>query len=414
MIISHISHADITGGAARAAWRIHQALREQGEDSFMTVNSASSGDWTVDGPQRGISKVAARVRPHIGAQMMKLQRSTNPVLHSPAILNGGLSSRVAKRNSQIVNLHWINGEMCSVPEIGRFDLPLIWTMHDMWPFCGAEHYTDDTRWKEGYRRDNRSNETRGFDIDRWIWTRKKNKWQKPIQLVAPSNWLAECARSSALMGDWPIEVIPNPLDMTIWKPRQQALARDLFGLPMKSKLVLFGAMGGTRDPRKGSDLLLGALNQLSQNGEDIELVVFGETAPEHPQSLGFPVHYMGTLHDEVTLNLLYSAADVFVLPSRQDNLPNTGVEAQASGRPVVAFDTGGLRDIVCHRETGYLARPFEVGDLAHGISWVLENDERWQALSNAASNHAKAEFDAPKVAAQYTALYKKLLGDQMK
>lgn len=414
MKIGHVSHADLAGGAARAAWRIHQALRNQGVESYMTVNEASAHDWTVDGPTGPTAKFSARFRPHIGAQIMKFQQSTNRALHSPALLPGGLAARLAKREVSVVNLHWINGEMCSIAELGKIDLPIVWTLHDMWPFCGTEHYASNTRWKDGYKRNNRTPNDRGIDIDRWTWARKRHHWKRPIQLVAPSQWLADCARSSALMGSWPVEVIPNPVDLDLWKPRERILARDLFGLPREPKLVLFGAMGGTSDPRKGSDLLLGALDRLAKVGAKLELVIFGQRSPKDPTSLGFPVHYMGHIHDEVALAMLYAAADVFVLPSRQDNLPNTGVEAQASGRPVVAFDIGGLKDIVRHRDTGYLARPFDVDDLAEGISWVLDGEERFQALSTAAASLAAVKYAGTKVAERYVALYGDVLEGKLK
>lgn len=411
MRIVHLSHADIAGGAARAAYRLHWALRSSSIDSRMEVNDATSGEWSVRGAQGKAAKISARLRPHLGAAICRLQKSPNQVLHSPALLPGRLAQRLAGQGADLVNLHWINGEMCSIAELGRLRLPVVWTMHDMWPFSGAEHYASDQRWKEGYLPYNRAPGYGGFDLDRWTWRRKCKHWTRPFHLVAPSRWLANCASQSALTRDWPVSVIPNALDLELWQPVDRALARRLLNLPLEPRLVLFGAMGGTRDPRKGSELLTSALDLLARRQEKIELVVFGQSAPQTSVALGFPVHYMGHLHDEVALRLLYSACDLFVLPSRQDNLPNTGVEAQACGLPVVGFDVGGMSDIVSHHESGYLAQPFEIEDLAQGISWCLKDSERHGALSAAARRHAEATYAAPIVAAQYAALYREVLGE---
>lgn len=226
-----------------------------------------------------------------------------------------------------------------------------------------------------------------------------------MHIVTPSRWLADCVRESPLMCDWPVSVIPNPIDTERWRPIDQTLARVLLGLPNNVPLLLFGAMGGSRDPRKGFDLLQAALQHLRGQIQGLELVVFGQLRPKDPPDLRFPVHYTGHLHDDLSLRVLYSAADALVVPSRVDNLPNTGVEAMACGTPVVAFDVCGLPDIVVHGQTGYLARPFDSEDLALGILWVLGDAERGAALGRAARARAEREFSYERVAAMYTEVY---------
>lgn len=145
------------------------------------------------------------------------------------------------------------------------------------------------------------------------------------------------------MGAWPITVIPNPIDLNVWGPCDQAQARALLGLPADRPLVLFGAMGGSADPRKGADLLLEALQHLRSQVagtplEQLELVVFGQRRPAQPPDLGFPIHYSGHLHDDLSLRLLYAAADVFVIPSRQDKPAQ-----HRPGSPGLRHPRGGLR-----------------------------------------------------------------------
>jgi len=411
MKVIHLNHSDIVGGAARAAYRIHHALRQIGVDSTMWVDVATSDDWTVKGSTSPLTKAMARVRPALVSRLFKsVFKTGNPILHSPALLPSGRVGALNQCEANVLNLHWVQGEMLSIAEIGRLRKPVVWTLHDMWAFCGAEHYTEDYRWYEGYQARNRPAHERGFDLNRWTWQRKRRHWRRPINIVTPSRWLAECVRKSALMQAWPVTVIPNPIDTERWRPLEQALAREQLGLPHGVPLLLFGAMGGGKDPRKGFDLLHAALQHLRELVPQVQLVVFGQLRPKDAPELGFPIHYTGHLHDDLSLRVLYSAADVFLLPSRQDISSNTGEEALACGTPVVAFNVCGLPDIVVHQETGYLARAFDVEDFAHGIAWVLEDLPRRRQLAENARRKACNEFAYPVVAARYKALYQEIMG----
>jgi glycosyltransferase involved in cell wall biosynthesis len=295
--------------------------------------------------------------------------------------------------------------MLSIANIGQLQQPVVWTLHDMWAFCGAEHYTDDHRWREGYWRHNRPGYEGGFDLNRWTWHRKRKHWRKPFQIVTPSQWLADCVRKSALMGDWPVTVIPNPIDTELWQPVDKCLARQLLDLPQDVPLLLFGAVKGSADPRKGFDLLKTALDRLRGEIAGLELAVFGQGEPKQPLDLDFPVHYMGRLQDPLSLRVLYSAADAMVIPSRQDNLPNTGLEAHACGTPVIAFRVGGLPDIVDHLKTGYLAAPFDIEDLARGVRWVLAESDLLDVLGKLARQRALELWSPEKISDFYYKLY---------
>jgi glycosyltransferase involved in cell wall biosynthesis len=295
--------------------------------------------------------------------------------------------------------------MLSIADIGQLQQPVVWTLHDMWAFCGAEHYTDDQRWREGYWRHNRPSYEGGFDLNRWTWDRKRKHWRKPFQIVTPSQWLADCVRKSALMADWPVTVIPNPIDTELWQPVDKGLARQLLNLPQHVPLLLFGASDGTADPRKGFDLLRAALDRLRGEIAGLELAVFGQGEPKQAPDVGFPVHYMGRMQDPLSLRVLYSAADAMVVPSRQEAFGQTASEAHACGTPVIAFKVGGLPDIVDHLKTGYLAAPFDIEDLARGVQWVLAEGDRSKNLGEAARQKALTLWTPEVVGNLYIQLY---------
>jgi glycosyltransferase involved in cell wall biosynthesis len=419
--VAQLSYQDIGGGAGRASHRLHQALRAEGIDSRQLVRCKDSDDWTVTGPTGRAGKALALLRTHGGHALVRALGGPREAIHSLALWPSRWPERVAAGldgRIDLVHLHWVGGESLSLADIARLPRPAVWTLHDMWAFCGAEHYASeapDARWRRGYPPRPPQESGPGLvDIDRWTFRRKQRAWTRPLQLVAPSRWMAEQVRASALMPHWPVAVLPNAIDTTRFAPLDRGLARQLLGLPAEGPLLLFGALGGAvggaADARKGFDLLATALGRLRAQGAPagLALAVFGQSAPRQPPELGFPVHFLGRLHDDATLRLAYAAADAFVIPSRQDNLPNTGVEALACGTPLVAFGQGGLPDLVDHRHNGWLARAFDADELAAGLAWVLQAE---QAPSLRAAARAKAEacYAAPVVARAHAELYRAVL-----
>lgn len=403
-----VNFRDIEGGASRAAYRIHRALLLAGVESRMLVRQKDSDDWTVDcvnEKRNKLVEIRELVRPMLGNLANRLLKTQNRNFHSAAILASALPRRINGSGADVVHLHWIGKETMSIEDVARIRKPVVWTLHDMWPFCGTEHYTTDMRWREGYRRDNRPGGEGRLDLNRWAWNRKRKAWKHPMVMVSPSKWLAGCVRESALMRSWPVVTIPNAVDTDVWRPMDKREARKLLNLPPDARLLMFGAIGGGRDPRKGMDLLLAALDRLRGRIEGLELVVVGQSEPGKQPDLGFRVHWMGHLHDDLSLRVLNCAADALLIPSRQDNLPNTGVEALACGRPVIAFDIGGLPDIVMHQDTGWLAKPLDPDDLARGIQWTLADPVRHAGLCENARTRAIAKFSYGIVASRYKALY---------
>ena len=412
MKILIVNTSDISGGAAIAAYRIHKGLQRIGMDSKMLVQTKLSDDKTVIGPDNKIKKGFAKLRPTLDSAVKKLFSGGSNTIFSPAWLPfSDIPSQIKSIAPDIVHLHWICGGMLRIEDLKRINKPIIWTLHDMWAFTGGCHYNAGCeRFQQACGNCPQLNRMGENDLSQSVFKRKEKAWAGlDITIVTPSNWLAECAKESSLFKGRCIEVIHNGLNLNLFKPIDKTIACEIWDLPINKKLILFGAMEATSDHRKGFDMLYKGLKQLAAKWSDkAELVVFGASEPENLPDFGLPVHYLGLLHDDVSLALLYSATDVMVTPSRQDNLPNTVVEPLSCGTPVVAFDVGGMPDMIDHKLNGYLAKPYDTSDLAAGVNWVLSNKNRHKELCIKAREKAVACFDIEKVAGQYESLYREI------
>ena len=335
--VVHLSNNDIIGGAARAAYRIHSCMKNIEDDfsinSSMKVINKYSSDPTVSRIYRR-SFLWKRLQPRISKLLKRSINTDNQTAHNIAFPNTGLLKELnsAKQDlsKTIIHLHWLGDNTLSIEEIGKLKYPIFWTLHDQWPFCGAEHYThppinkdgilvNDLRYRNNYSRESRNiSIEKGFDINRWTWKRKKKSWVKPINIIATSSWLFDCVKKSSLMKNWPIHLIPYPIDTETWKPIDKIDAKNILGVDKKKKIILFGAVGGTKDSRKGSHLLKEALNILKNSFFDdfqneIQIFVFGESNNKKFIN-NLPVNFLGPLSDDIALRVVYSAADVMVVP----------------------------------------------------------------------------------------------------
>lgn len=408
-----VSSSDNRYGAAAAAYRLHNALISLQIHSNMLVNERTRSLSSILAPQSKIEKLWASTAPRLGRVITKLLGDAKEY-RSINFFPNRTVERIHAIKPDIVNLHWVNNEMLRIEAMANIQQPLVWTLHDMWPFCGAEHYgLDERRWREGYLPTNRpANESR-FDINRWTWQRKHAAWRQHVSkwtIVSPSRWLARCAQESALLRESHVAVIPNGIDTRIYRPIDKSVARDLLQLPQDRKLILFGAMSATSDARKGFPLLRQALKHLASTAAaaDTDLVVFGAEGTESAVLEGFKVRFLGRLNDDLPLVLAYSGADVFVAPSIQDNLPNTVMESIACGTPTVAFNIGGMPDMIDHEKNGYLARPFETEDLARGLNWVLQHPDS-TSLRTQARLKVENNFTLRHQAESYAQLFEQVL-----
>ena len=413
MKIVILSTIDIGGGAARAAYRLHKGVQSVGIDSQMLVQTKYGDDHTVIGPQTKLQKGLAIIKPTLDSLPLQLYPKRNNVIFSPAILPNNIATKVTRLDPDIINLHWVAGGFLKPKTLKHFNKPLIWTLHDMWAFTGGCHYDEEcARYRESCGKCPVLVSSNNRDLSRWIWKHKYEAWKDlDFIVVTTSRWLGDCAKASSLFHNKQVRVIPSCLDLSIFKPFNKQIARELLSLPQDKKMILFGAMNSTSDKRKGFQHLQSALQEMVNNkyGTEIELIVFGSSEQSDIPNLGLKTHYFGTLHDDISLALLYNASDVLVAPSTQENLANTVMEALACGTPCVAFGIGGMSDMIEHKRTGYLAQPFDAEDLAKGIAWVIEDEERWQVLSHQSRQKVEEEFAIESVAQRYAELYKEVL-----
>jgi glycosyltransferase involved in cell wall biosynthesis len=407
-----VNTSDIYGGASRAAYRLHKSLLAFGGDSKMLVQIKYSDDCTVIGPSTKVKRSVAKLRPTFDLTPVLYYRKRTKTFFSPSWLPfSNIVDQINKINPDIVHLHWICGGMMTIEDIFKINAPIVWSLHDMWAFTGGCHY-DETcgAYKESCGNCKVLGSNKANDLSKKVWNRKNAVYSQlnNMTLVGLSKWITGCAQESSLFRDKRVVNLPNPINPMQFKPINMQKARELWKVPTEKRLVLFGAIRATIDPRKGFKELGESLHLL--NRHDIEFVVFGSNETQLFQDSGFKFHFLGHLISDFSLSTLYSAVDVMVVTSLQENLSNTIMESLACGTPVVAFDVGGNSDLIDHLKNGYLANPFEVEDLAKGIMWVL-NHENSVSLSNSARNKVLNCFGSELLAKNYLGLYKMVTVD---
>jgi glycosyltransferase involved in cell wall biosynthesis len=414
MKILHLNTYDKAGGAEIATYRIHKGLQKKGIDSNILVLNKKLNDPNIFGYQGKLHNISSKVRAKLNKLPLFFYKDRQPEF-TAAWIYQDIQHQLNKINPDIINLHWIYNGFLRPESLSAFQKPLVWVLHDMWPFTGGCHYTRGcVKYHNQCGACPNLNSNKDNDLSRQLWQRKFKAWSElNITIVSISRWLADCARQSSLFKNCRIEVIPNSVDSSEYKPISKSLVRKQLGLHPTNKLILFGAMNSTSNKRKGFQYLIPALQKLAQSScaENMELVVFGSLDKNNSLDLGMKATYFGILNGE-TLAQLYSAADVMVVPSVEEGFGNTTIESLACGTPVVSFDCTGLKDTVEHQKNGYRAECFSSDDLARGITWVLEDEERWQGLSRRSREKVEEEFTLEVQAQAYIKLYEEILSDR--
>lgn len=410
-----LSTFEQAGGAARSAHRLYRQLSQMGVDCRMLVQYKQSDDPFVSGPEGWLAQKAVMLRPYLDALPLLCYRSRLSPPWSLAWLPKNIDAEVAAYSPDVIHLHGIGHGFLPIAAIGRLARPLVWTLHDSWAFTGGCHLPGScTRYLSDCGRCPQLNMRHEHDLSRWGWQRKSHCWPRlNVTFVAPSRWLADCAHASSLLNSMPVEVIPNGIDTTLFAPGDRTSARAALGLPQEGIVLLYGASSFTRDENKGFAFLKSALSALAMSlpRKRVTLALFGDRHFQETELDGIPVRSYGPITADEQLVSLYRAADLFVLPSLQENLPNTVMEAMASGTPCVAFDVGGVGELIIHGENGYLSRVSDVCELAKGITWVLADADRRAILGSQARRTIESGFGLAKVADRHLELYGRVLAD---
>lgn len=409
MKVLHVNFSDIRGGAARAAYRLHLGLQNHSVQSSMLVIRKKSGDNTVTGPKNLINYILLRLGWRLESMLTRIKGGKILSFFSPGLVPGAdIKNQLTSAGVDVINLHWTCQAMLRIEDLQQVSTPIVWTLHDLWPLTGGCHSDEGCRRYQAECGNCPILSKRGeFDLSHQVLSRKQASYSNlDINLVAPSQWMANNARESTLFKNQNIHVIYNGIDLTIFRPTDSQQTRQLLGLPKDRLLMLFGAMNSTNNPGKGFDLLVAGLNRLSKDWRDsVELVVFGSTGSSEIENSGFITHFLGDIYDDKKLVDLYSSVDVMIVPSRQDNLPNTVSESLACGTPVVAFDIGGIPEMIEHEVSGYLAKAFDPDDLARGVEYVLKQQRINNHMSRAARKMAVDKFSDEEMSLKYISLY---------
>lgn len=417
MKVVHLSHTDGGAGAGRAAYRIHAALRELGVDSRMLVSQKRTADPSVQAMSgSGLGHWRVRVAEYLEARAGRALARDASVFLSPARYGYFRPGRAAVvREADVVANYWINGAYIAPESLAVINKPLVWRLSDVWPFTGGCHYPGTCERFERQCGDCPQLRQPGSeDATHRLWLRKQHAWRAlDLSVVAPSNWMAGLARRSSLFADRRVEVIPTGVDLERYRPGDRSAARARWGLPQDRLLILFGAMSPTDDVRKGYRELRSALEVVAQSplASHIQAVVFGSDAPLPADLLPIPAVSLGRLQGDEALAAAYNCADVVVVPSLEDNLPNVALEAIACGAPVVAFDVCGMPDIVRDGWNGRLAPGGDPASLGRAIVEMLSDSQSLLTMRSNARNHADTNFSLSGQARSFLRLYEQVLAD---
>lgn len=414
-----VNVSDSSGGAARAAYRIHKAVIEAGvEGQFLVKNKALNdasvlavGSFDKKYPFSNIIRyVQHKIKNKIQQARWRPYAEREDVFLSD-LRSSEIHGALQKIDFDILHLHWINLRFLDLRELRKINKPIVWTLHDCWAFTGICHYFYDCeRYTQGCGKCPHLHSDNANDLSAKVWQQKKQIYQGlNMHIVTPSHWLANAARKSSLFSQFPVSVIPNPIDTDYFCPGNKVEACEELKQDASKKYILFGAMNALNDSRKGFVEFKRAMQYFEHHYNDgnTEILIFGSNEAPEMELNNIAIKNLGMLHDKKLL-AAYRAAHVMVVPSLSENLSNIIMESLACGTPVVAFNIGGNADMIDHLKNGFLAKSLVIENLAKGINYCLLNNVDG-ALSEAAREKVVGNFGVEAVGERYKKLYDSLI-----
>jgi glycosyltransferase involved in cell wall biosynthesis len=314
---------------------------------------------------------------------------------------------IEKYQPDLINIHWINNGFLSISQIKslKTKTPIVFTLHDRWLMTGGCHVSFDCmKFKNICSSCIQLNSDKKFDLSSLIQKRKRNLiLNRKFSFVGISKWMSNSAKESNILKNENVINLPNPINTSFFNGIDKNHAKGVLGINTSKKILLFGAVNATTDHQKGFHLLKKVINLL--NKDNYLIVLFGNRENELFEELEIEIIPLGYIFDEITMRAVINASDVYLLPSLQENLSNSVMESLSCGVPVVSFDVGGNSDMVKHKHTGYLAKPFDIQDFANGIEYLANNPQ----IGKNARSFVCENFDYDVVAKLYINFFNKLI-----
>jgi len=387
MKIAFVSYSDFNGGEKKTFYKIFNLLKKKNR-SLLIVREKSINDKRIILFGNKYLNKLRNVFMHYLSRVIGLKDFSFNLL--PSNMGVYLNSL----DVDLINLHWINGETISINDIEKINKPLVITLHDMWFFSGGYNYVNENEYFKKKKK----------FLDEFIYNKKKKIFNnKKIYFISPSKWMNNCLKKNIFLQKKKSVIIPYPTE-NIFRPLDINECRDKFKFKRDEVLCVFSAASLLDNERKGFDLLLESLKLI--NNFKFKVIVISKSKIFYPNK-----HEMIYFHNYKNNNKIYNellnCANFFVIPSRQDNLPNVALEALSCGKPIVSYNVGGLRELVDHKNNGYLAKSFDVKDFARGINFMIKNHKKFN--SNIIRNKFMKKINQNLVENKYNNFFKKIL-----
>ncbi len=417
--VVHLNTYDGNGGAGRACMRLNRALLSQNIDSKIIVHYKFGNNPDIKTFNRNVIQKSYAAATIILERILA-KRFLKPDSRTPFSFTWFGRSVIKHpdvKNADIIHLHWVNHGFLDpkhIAEIKKLGKPIVWTFHDSNAFTGGCHvrYTCDHYQQQCGNCPLLINAGED-DISHRIWKQKNKAYQQlDFSIAAPSSWMQASVKKSSLMQGKAVNHVPNTLETDIFKPADKKQAKQQAGLPTDKFIFLSGFMPSRKDLHKGTQYLLKSMELLKQrlgvDADKIEVVVFGNRGTENVPEFPFKTSFLGTINNDEKLALHYAAADAFLIPSLEDNLPYTVMESLSCGTPVIAFTTGGIPDMVQHEHNGYLATYKSSESFADGMEWIIKHPDK-EKLNQQARQTIMDTFSEEVIAKQHIEVYNNLL-----